>query len=229
MKCEIIRDLLPSYIDGLTSEISNAAIEEHLEECVECRQYVEAMKKEMLSKRYVEMSKEKLQEDIKPFKKIKKETRKRIITTAFTVLFTVAVLGTVFEGLYGSGTQAREEDVKITYEKVDGVVTIGFLPTDDSKYIQVLGGDYTIDEKGNETYEWNKIQPVEWRVKPFENPVRFGDYWSLTFLDKDTILDRNGKMLDLTGDEVLEIEFAEESKKVRIADLYTEEGIKTFE
>ena len=33
MKCEVIRDLFPSYIDGLTSEESNELIEEHLEEC----------------------------------------------------------------------------------------------------------------------------------------------------------------------------------------------------
>ena len=28
MKCEIIRDLFPSYIDGLTSKESNEAVEE---------------------------------------------------------------------------------------------------------------------------------------------------------------------------------------------------------
>ena len=33
MKCEIIRDLLPNYLDGLTSQASNEAIEEHLETC----------------------------------------------------------------------------------------------------------------------------------------------------------------------------------------------------
>ena len=33
MKCEIIRDLLPSYLDELTSAESNQAIEEHLQEC----------------------------------------------------------------------------------------------------------------------------------------------------------------------------------------------------
>ncbi len=45
MKCEIIRDLFPSYIDELTSEESNEAVEEHLEKCKECRDYLEAMKK----------------------------------------------------------------------------------------------------------------------------------------------------------------------------------------
>lgn len=47
MRCDIIRDLLPSYIDGLTSEGSNQAIEQHLDECAECRQYYGEMKGEL--------------------------------------------------------------------------------------------------------------------------------------------------------------------------------------
>ena len=31
--CELIRDLLPLYVDGLTSEASNREIKEHLETC----------------------------------------------------------------------------------------------------------------------------------------------------------------------------------------------------
>lgn len=34
--CDIIRDLLPSYVEGLTSEATNAAIAEHLIDCAEC-------------------------------------------------------------------------------------------------------------------------------------------------------------------------------------------------
>lgn len=43
MKCEIIRDLLPSYADGLTSRASNEAVEEHLEQCIDCRKYYKEM------------------------------------------------------------------------------------------------------------------------------------------------------------------------------------------
>lgn len=43
MKCEIIRDLLPNYADGLSSEATNEAVEEHLGQCVECREYYEEM------------------------------------------------------------------------------------------------------------------------------------------------------------------------------------------
>lgn len=35
--CEIIRDLLPLYCDGVCSEASKRAVEEHLEECAVCK------------------------------------------------------------------------------------------------------------------------------------------------------------------------------------------------
>ena len=44
MKCEVVRDLLPSYIDGLTSGVTNEEIEKHLDECVTCRQYYREMR-----------------------------------------------------------------------------------------------------------------------------------------------------------------------------------------
>ena len=47
MKCEIIRDLLPSYVGGLTSRESDRAIEEHLKDCRECRAYLDEMKQEV--------------------------------------------------------------------------------------------------------------------------------------------------------------------------------------
>lgn len=43
MKCEIIRDLLPSYVDKLTSNESNSEIEAHLNACSECEQIYENM------------------------------------------------------------------------------------------------------------------------------------------------------------------------------------------
>ncbi len=43
MKCEIIRDLLPSYLDHLTSEDSNLEIENHLRTCESCRSYFDEM------------------------------------------------------------------------------------------------------------------------------------------------------------------------------------------
>lgn len=43
MNCKIIRDLLPLYHDGVCSEESRAAVEEHLADCESCRRALEDM------------------------------------------------------------------------------------------------------------------------------------------------------------------------------------------
>lgn len=47
INCDIIRDLLPTYIEKMNSESSNKLIEEHLKECSECREIYEEMKKDI--------------------------------------------------------------------------------------------------------------------------------------------------------------------------------------
>lgn len=36
LSCAVVRDLLPSYIDGLTAPETNAAVEAHLRTCPDC-------------------------------------------------------------------------------------------------------------------------------------------------------------------------------------------------
>lgn len=43
--CNIIRDLLPSYIDDLTNETTNQFVKEHIEQCDECKTVLENMQK----------------------------------------------------------------------------------------------------------------------------------------------------------------------------------------
>lgn len=47
MKCEIIQDLLPSYIENLTSEESNKEIRSHLSGCEECKKVYQEMTAEV--------------------------------------------------------------------------------------------------------------------------------------------------------------------------------------
>ena len=44
LSCEIVRDLLPSYAEGLTSEVTNSALQAHLESCQSCRQVLADMR-----------------------------------------------------------------------------------------------------------------------------------------------------------------------------------------
>ena len=42
--CEVIQDLMPSYIDGLTSPVTSRVVEEHAEGCEKCRKMLEHMR-----------------------------------------------------------------------------------------------------------------------------------------------------------------------------------------
>ena len=44
--CEVIKDLLPSYIDSLTSEKTKELIDEHLKNCTECSETLKKMRGE---------------------------------------------------------------------------------------------------------------------------------------------------------------------------------------
>lgn len=43
MNCKIIQDMLPNYIDGLSSEETNQEVKKHLGECEDCRKIYETM------------------------------------------------------------------------------------------------------------------------------------------------------------------------------------------
>ena len=43
LECDVIQDLLPSYIDNLTSAETNSFIERHIENCSECEEVLKDM------------------------------------------------------------------------------------------------------------------------------------------------------------------------------------------
>ena len=51
ISCEIIKDLLPLYLDGVCSNDSKALIEEHLTECDNCKAELQAMKEGLFMNR----------------------------------------------------------------------------------------------------------------------------------------------------------------------------------
>lgn len=44
LDCAVVHDLLPSYVDGLTSDATNRAVEEHLSGCESCNEELQRMK-----------------------------------------------------------------------------------------------------------------------------------------------------------------------------------------
>lgn len=82
-ECEIVRDLLPNYIDKLTSGETNKFIEEHIKTCEDCRRIYDNMKIEF----YKQEKDEK--ESINFFKKHKKKLN--VLRTLVVILLIISV------------------------------------------------------------------------------------------------------------------------------------------
>lgn len=176
MKCELIRDLLPLYIDGLTSEESNREIEKHLKNCKECRVYYQEMKGEIPETESV--SEEEI-EDAGLIKKIKKKRKRRIAAaitgTAIILMVAAAIL---LPRAYGDvkyedvtlnyGTRGTTAYLQITVKPGRGIVFTG-ENTKDGMYLKVLSSHWVLNsERGTTGWEdelGSKDDPCKWTLE----------------------------------------------------------------
>lgn len=117
MKCEIIKDLLPNYVDGLTSQESNSEIDMHLSSCEDCRNAAEQMKVE-LAMETVPRKKETI--DI--FIKLNKRVFKAVIFTLLGCLLIVAS----YLYFFAFGWSVSSEDMNMEYVYADECLEINF-------------------------------------------------------------------------------------------------------
>ena len=140
--CEMIQDLFPSYIEELTSKVSNQLIEEHMEDCPDCRQVLKRMQDPA-----VETEDDGNQKEI-DFLKKEKRKRKHLMIGSFlgALLFAgliffarMYLIGAEIAGEYVSAeieitgneicvnAATLDPDMRITdiiYEETDGIANI---------------------------------------------------------------------------------------------------------
>lgn len=83
LKCEIVRDLLPNYIEKLTSDTTNEYMESHLSGCDDCRIACEEMESQIASEKAPE---------VKEFGKFLKKIKIKYINIILLILGFVAIL-----------------------------------------------------------------------------------------------------------------------------------------
>ena len=83
--CEIIQDLLPSFIDELTSDVTNREVKAHMTECEQCRNVFEQMKAPDTE------AVENEEKEIDFLKKTKKKHRRNLILSV-AVVWAIAVM-----------------------------------------------------------------------------------------------------------------------------------------
>ena len=93
LRCGIVQDLLPSYVDGLTSDETNEAIKNHLADCVSCRAMYERMKADETS---AEENSEVLEKEKKEINFLKKVNRKHRLNLMLVVIILAAFFAVVY-------------------------------------------------------------------------------------------------------------------------------------
>lgn len=95
-KCNIVKDLLPSYIDNLCSKDSIAFIEEHMNSCTGCRKVLESMKNDVdLINEIDEVHKVEVK---RPFQKVSRffNSQKKLANYLLLATLLSLVMGVIF-------------------------------------------------------------------------------------------------------------------------------------
>lgn len=96
LNCEIIKDLLPSYVDGLCSKESKEIIEEHLSECSACSKVTYRMKETQIVSHKAE------EKELDYMKKVKKHIAKKNLISLELLIGFIVIGMAVIIGNYGN-------------------------------------------------------------------------------------------------------------------------------
>lgn len=116
LPCELIQDLFPSYIDGLTSDVTNELLEEHIKECPICCEILGQMQETTAESIKFEEKKE-----IDFLKKTKKTNQKKIwgsIIGTIVTIVTIYLLATYVIGYPTAHDNIMCEVVSVEGRKV---------------------------------------------------------------------------------------------------------------
>lgn len=116
-KCDIVKDLLFSYYDGVLSVTSKALVEEHLKNCESCRKVLEDIK--------LENEKKVATKEVDIFKSIRKKLSKKnsIIFVSLLFLFCIIVLNILVFKNYNEIASTMEIYLRedITEEQIENI------------------------------------------------------------------------------------------------------------
>ena len=128
LPCELIRDLLPSYADGLTCETTNEALREHLEGCAACREALAAMRAPEAAP-----LPEPDRKELDFLKKTRKRTRRIILSSLLGVL--ALVFGLLAVRVFVVGREASADTLAARAEVDGNQVTLTAVPVDSASAV----------------------------------------------------------------------------------------------
>lgn len=165
INCNIIKDILPLYVDGVVSDDTKEMVEKHLDYCEECKKEVGLMKQEIFIPAEREASL------IKDFKK--KWRNKKLVISGLSILFTGLFLLGIFSFIFHFDRVVPYSESLIKIETLDNSMLV-------SRY---YGASY---------YSVSATHPITLKIDGEEKNVIFL-YYTETFVESHSRKLINGK------------------------------------
>ena len=198
ISCNIIKDLLPLYVENIVSNESKALVEEHLKSCIECQSKLQKMQQP------VKLSADKDMNELKALKKLWNRGKLRI---AIITSVSLILLFTCLISLYFVELPVKYSDGKIT-------VTEEPLHDIDGFFLQVKGSGIGIIEVDNGSFSSEKstlhykvvwTSPIRNLLSGHSQEIGIPEYWKentdfvseiiIDFSDV-TVIYRNGELVE---------------------------------
>ena len=193
LTCEVVEDLMPSYIDGLTSEVTNKAVREHLSQCGKCNAKLDTLTEPC--------SEEKIEQEKKEIDFLKKNRRKNIRTKLISLLAVVLVVAVAVCTLpYIEKESIYQTALLYNLEVQGNTFKVTLVPADRNKIITDVErssyglGEYGIEVKGRNRSPFDNRESYTWEYS-YESKVK-------TFKLGDRILWEDGEYISNITAEV---------------------------
>ena len=166
IQCEVIIDLLPSYIDGLTSDVSNKVIEEHLQKCDRCRDVYASMRNPESLQEDKAKQTENDQREIDFLKKNRKKNGRILVGSILGAIVLVGLIFVTRVFLIGNGNYTSWTPIDL---EVNGKeLSLNAMPMDGSLAITDLAFS---EKEGRVTINARSVQ-----ASPLHSGSRHGQY-----------------------------------------------------
>jgi hypothetical protein len=235
--CNIVKDLLPLYVDGALSAESKVMVEEHLQICKECSRERERMERDMIPPVATENI-------TAPINSLKKSYFKSALqVTAIVVVFVLVCCALVESWLLRPALQGFElyDENKLTVSEEDGHLVL--TPDADAAarklyYIYQLHEDDTItvyvsygtteEQYKSALFEHRSAQKMDWQIEPDGLLITKED------LSMQIVSTGGGERADGTRggdyvvDDIAAITFSEQVKEIYYAPALTQEMTRVY-
>lgn len=159
ISCDVIQDILPLYVENIVSEDSEKMVEEHLDSCEKCKEYLNEIKS---PDSFVQKA------DELPMKKLKSLLiRKKIQVIAISVFVSLVIATIIGANLVAPRYFSHSDNIVSLKESDDGIVYVTF----DDKVSGYGISSSLSDDKNGYAYHivaWDSI----WDGKLMKNDIK---------------------------------------------------------